>query len=434
MTELYDLVGVGFGPSNLAIAVAAEEMTSTPTDLKMLFFDNKADFSWHPGMLLETSRLQVVFLKDLVTMRNPRSKYSFLNYLHYSGRLHEFINLRTFYPTRIEFDQYYHWVSKHFNHLVRYRHEVVSVEPYEDSLGEVNILRVKYKNLDTGKIGEALTKHLIFADGGKPKIPNGVRIDNKRVFHSSDCLYRLDQYYSNNEKDYHFIIVGSGQTAADILYYLINRYPHAKVTTAMREFAFKPQDDTHFVNQLFFPDVVNMFYSLPEEKRNILFRRHSDVTHSAADIDLLPLLYDAVYQDKVTGANRIQFKSFSELVATSNEDDRASAIFRNVMNDTSFELSADAIILATGYERKMPIPLLSKVDPWLEMGEHGYDFERFYAIRRKTGFHPRIYPLGYCEQTHGFSEVLLSLLPLRSQEVLEDIMSSMDKEATGVLS
>jgi lysine/ornithine N-monooxygenase len=32
----------------------------------------------------------------------------------------------------------------------------------------------------------------------------------------------------------------------------------------MREFAFKPQDDTHFVNELFFPETTDMFFDMRE--------------------------------------------------------------------------------------------------------------------------------------------------------------------------
>ena len=33
-------------------------------------------------MLLEDATMQVSFLKDLVTLRNPASEYGFLSYLH----------------------------------------------------------------------------------------------------------------------------------------------------------------------------------------------------------------------------------------------------------------------------------------------------------------------------------------------------------------
>lgn len=45
-------------------------------------------------------------LKDLVTLRNPASPYSFVNYLKARGCLVGFINLGTFYPCRMEYNDY----------------------------------------------------------------------------------------------------------------------------------------------------------------------------------------------------------------------------------------------------------------------------------------------------------------------------------------
>ena len=47
-------------------------------------------------MKLDGATMQVSFLKDLVTLRNPRSAFTFVNYLHSVGRLDEFINLGSF--------------------------------------------------------------------------------------------------------------------------------------------------------------------------------------------------------------------------------------------------------------------------------------------------------------------------------------------------
>ncbi|MEI2581273.1 SidA/IucD/PvdA family monooxygenase [Scytonema sp. PRP1] len=76
----YDLIGIGIGPSNLGLAALCE-----PVDqINALFLEQKPQFQWHPGLLLENSSLQVPFLADLVTMADPCSKFSFLNYLQTS--------------------------------------------------------------------------------------------------------------------------------------------------------------------------------------------------------------------------------------------------------------------------------------------------------------------------------------------------------------
>ena len=57
--------------------------------------------AWQRGMLLPWAQSQVSFLKDLVTLRNPRSRFSFVNYLHAMGRLDDFVNLGSFTPYRV---------------------------------------------------------------------------------------------------------------------------------------------------------------------------------------------------------------------------------------------------------------------------------------------------------------------------------------------
>ena len=98
-----DLLGIGFGPSNLALAIALEEQAQQRgTVLDTLFLDRQRDYRWHGGTLVAQSELQISFLKDLVTLRNPCSPYSFVKYLHHHRRLVDFINIGTFYPCRME--------------------------------------------------------------------------------------------------------------------------------------------------------------------------------------------------------------------------------------------------------------------------------------------------------------------------------------------
>ena len=110
--EVQDLVCVGFGPASLAIAVALHDAldkgelalgTSTP---KVRFLERQQQFAWHAGMLLPGAKMQITFIKDMATLRNPRSEFTFLNYLHENNRLVSFTNLGTFLPHRIEYEDY----------------------------------------------------------------------------------------------------------------------------------------------------------------------------------------------------------------------------------------------------------------------------------------------------------------------------------------
>lgn len=144
---VHDLIGVGFGPSNIALAIALQERAQAQGALEVLFLDKQGDYRWHGNTLVSQSELQISFLKDLVSLRNPTSPYSFVNYLHKHDRLVDFINLGTFYPCRMEFNDYLRWVASHFQEQSRYGEEVLRIEPML-SAGQVEALRVISRNAD----------------------------------------------------------------------------------------------------------------------------------------------------------------------------------------------------------------------------------------------------------------------------------------------
>jgi len=90
--RIHDVVGVGFGPSNLALAIALAEGAGDAGGVSARFVERQPRFGWHRGMLLEDATMQISYLKDLVTLRDPRSRFSFLSYLHAHDRLPDFIN------------------------------------------------------------------------------------------------------------------------------------------------------------------------------------------------------------------------------------------------------------------------------------------------------------------------------------------------------
>src|SRR5262252_4391029 len=70
-----ELLAIGAGPSNLALAVALEELG--PDDLadNCVVVERHPTVQWQPGLLVPWAKSQVSFLKDLVTLRNPTSRF-----------------------------------------------------------------------------------------------------------------------------------------------------------------------------------------------------------------------------------------------------------------------------------------------------------------------------------------------------------------------
>ena len=102
---MLDVIGLGVGPYNLSLAALLEK-----SELNHLFLEQKSNFNWHDGMLLDNACLQIHFLKDLVSLTDPTSKYSFMNYLHENGLSYMFLNRQITSVHRLEFIQYMRWV------------------------------------------------------------------------------------------------------------------------------------------------------------------------------------------------------------------------------------------------------------------------------------------------------------------------------------
>jgi L-ornithine N5-monooxygenase len=424
--DTYDVIGVGFGPANLALAICLEETPDEPggRELSRLFLEAKPQTVWHPGMLLEDSLIQISVLKDLATIRNPCSRFTFLNYLKKKGRLFEFLNLRDLFPTRIEFNDYLSWVAGELRERVRYGREVVALEPVTSTPeGPVERLKVVARS-SSGGSEEFLAQNVILATGGVPCTPPGIRLaSGGRAFHPHEFLQRMKRDFPDREGRYRFVVVGAGQSGAELFCYLLTHYPNADVTAAIRRFAYKPVDDSDFTNEIFFPQMVDLLYGLPEDKREMILEQCRDVNYAVVDVPLIRRIYRCLYQDKVEGKDRARIRSLVELTKIEERPASVVAHFRDLLHDQPLALEADAVVLATGYTWKQDHPLLATLSPYLLRTPKGsYKVERDYRLATVPGFLPRIYVQGFAESTHGASEPVLSLLPIRAGDIVQSML------------
>lgn len=80
----------------------------------------------------------------------------------------------------------------------------------------------------------------------------------------------------------------------------------------MRRPAFRPEDDSQFINEVFFPDHVDFMYQLSHEKRKFVLDSYWNSNYSAVNIHLIKSLYSKMYQDKVVGKERIKILNYTE--------------------------------------------------------------------------------------------------------------------------
>ena len=88
-------------------------------------------------------------MKDLATLRNPSSPYTFLSYLHSENRLLSFINRGGTIPTRKEYSDYLAWAARKVQDngiKVAFGHEITDLEEGPD-----DTIVVRYRSLRTGE-------------------------------------------------------------------------------------------------------------------------------------------------------------------------------------------------------------------------------------------------------------------------------------------
>ncbi len=247
---VHDLICVGFGPASLAIAAAlhdALESGSMADMPKVLFLEKQPSFAWHAGMLLPGAKMQISFIKDLATLRDPRSNFTFLNYLHMQGRLVDFTNLSTFLPARVEYEDYLRWCAGFFDDVVRYDTEALAVgrdELAEGGGGAVETFRVVSRDVGSGEVYTHRSKNVLLAIGGQPSIPRCLPAESPRVVHSSQYAHLIPRILSDTNAPYRVAVVGSGQSAAEIFNNIQLLYPHSRTWLVMRSEFLKPSDDS----------------------------------------------------------------------------------------------------------------------------------------------------------------------------------------------
>ncbi|MFI0087951.1 lysine N(6)-hydroxylase/L-ornithine N(5)-oxygenase family protein [Streptomyces bobili] len=419
-SPIHDLIGIGFGPSNVAMAIALSEHNARVGRQEAVtahFFEQQPNFGWHRGMLIDDATMQVSFLKDLVTLRNPTSEFSFLCYLQSKGRLIDFINHKSLFPLRVEFHDYFEWAAAKVEDMVSYGHEVVGVAPAVRD-GAVDHLEV------TVRTGEGLEVHrarnLVIGTGLRPLVPEGIERGD-RVWHNSELLARVEELEGTSPS--RFVVVGAGQSAAENVAYLHRRFPGAEICAVFSRYGYSPADDSSFANRIFDPEAVDDYFAAPENVKRRLMDYHGNTNYSVVDIDLIDDLYRQTYQEKVLGTERLRFLNVSRLTDAKETPDGVRATVRSLVTGEETLLDADVVVFATGYSPADPLGLLGEVaDRCLRDDEGRVRVERDYRIATDPDLNCGIYLQGGTEHTHGITSALLSNTAIRVGEILDSLL------------
>ncbi|MHA7133527.1 lysine N(6)-hydroxylase/L-ornithine N(5)-oxygenase family protein [Oerskovia turbata] len=454
-----DLLGLGFGPSNMALAIAVEEHNATADEpLRAVFHERQTTARWHHGMLFEDAHMQVAFAKDLVTLRNPTSDYSFLAFLHEQDRLVDFLNRGSLTPLRIEFVAYLRWAAARLAGFARYGSTVEAVAPVRVD-GRVVAFDVTVHDQHGRRTTRA--RDVVVAAGLQPRLPAGVA-ESGRVWHNH---HHLDRVALVDHDVRRAVVVGAGQSAAEIMLDLYDRFPGAEVHSVSRRYGFSPSDATPYANTVFDPATVDVFYDAPPAGRAQLMAHHRNTNYSVVAEDTIRDLHEHEYRDRWLGRERLRWHRCTEVLDvrdTSGEGAGAashgqargpvSLTLASSLTGTTSMLDADLVVLATGYRPLDPTTLLGgdrfderRAEAGRRAGIDGagrreavesdaagllgrdadgaLDLHRDHRARLTEPADAALYLVGQSEHSHGLSSTLLSTLGVRAGEVLASVLS-----------
>jgi len=414
-----ELLAVGAGPSSLALAVALEELAPDLAQNSLLI-ERADEVVWQQGLLLPWATSQISFLKDLVTLRNPRSPFSFVNFLHSVGRLDDFINLGNLWPYRSEISEYLAWVANSLGRVrVELGRESESLEPRRDAAG--TLVGWTCRLTDGSTIS---SRYLVIATGRDPNFPPAlVGMSADRVVHSTNYTHRLATL--SRELPHRVAVLGGGQSAAEMFRALQDDLPRAQIAWVMRSLGPSALQSSRFSNEMYYPSFVDKVYGSSPDGREHIRREMHRTNYSGVEPDLLRNLYSDRYLRQLSGQDRTSLMTMAELVgATESEDGVMLELADRTTGEVS-RLERDLVFLGTGFARGMP-KLVKRLAAELELS--AVRVSRRYRLLLDEPSEAACYLHGMNEDTHGVGDSLFSVMADRTAATVHDILS--DRGAT----
>jgi L-ornithine N5-monooxygenase len=233
-------------------------------------------------MLLPDTIMQISFLKDLATLRNPTSSFSFLSYLNFQGRLVSFINRGSFIPTRREFSDYLSWAAGRVQELgveVFFSEQFSGVKPDQgDGAIQcssrkdcVQIVRLasQYNTRRRLHLLTTSSENVVVAPGGVARIPQCMApvMSSPQAMHTSTfatSIVKALETFRTRPRALRIAVVGSGQSAAEVFLNLKSRLSDLippdgqhELDLIIRKGSLKPSDDSAFANEIFDPECAS---------------------------------------------------------------------------------------------------------------------------------------------------------------------------------
>lgn len=403
--NIYDLVGIGAGVFNLSLASLLTE-----TNIKNIFFDAKESYSWHKGMQLDFATIQNSQTKDLVSLANPKNKYSFQNFLHEQGRLESHTIANFEFIKRWEFEQYLQWVVEDLD-------TVCLGKPVSEISKQDDHFKIKFRNQDVSKV--ILAKNICVGTGVVPFIPDcASNFLGNRVFHNSE--YNFHSSYDSKS----ITIIGGGQSALEIAIDLLKSSRSVnKLTFVFQEQFIHQIEDSQFAeDKIFTTTGLNFFYNLDKETKKQLNNQYR-LTSDGASPHTIQDFYQMLYTNKFLFKNKVEVQVFSDSKMTNitQNGSQLDISIRTLSTQKNIKFSSETVILATGYRQQFPFHLFSEdITKNISFDtESNPILHENYSLQYKG--EGKIFTMNMGKHTHGVADPNLSLNAIRAKKIIASL-------------
>lgn len=410
MTDVHDVVGVGIGPFNLGLAALADAVP----ELDARFLEREPEFRWHPGLLLDGTRLQVPFLADLVTLVDPTSRWSFLAYLRDRERLFPFYFAERFHVPRREYDDYCRWAARGLRSC-SFGVDVQAITWH----AEVRAFAVQTHSRMDGP-ERLLARNVVLGIGTAPWVPDALRpLLGLRAVHAAQYLEHRDRLLEAAD----VTVIGSGQSGAEVFLDLLREAPaNKRLRWLTRTAAFAPMEYSKLGLEHFTPAFTDYFRALPADVRAVVLPTHWQL-YKAISADTIAEIHDALYERTIGGRwpEQVELRPCTAVQDAVPDDDGVLLRCHEQRQDRRFDVRTDAVVLATGYAPRHPA-CLAPLAGMLRRGQNGrLVIDGSYRVAMEPDIEGRLYVQNGELHTHGVGAPDLGLGAHRSATILNDL-------------
>ena len=372
---MLDIIGIGVGPFNLSLAALL-----TKTDVTAKFFEQKAEFNWHKSMILPSTTLQVPFMADLVTLIDPTSPYSFLNYLHTQHRLLKFYFLEEFKIYRKEYNHYCQWVAEQLDSL---SFDAAVIDVVFDDTNDGFVVTVS----EQGTQNTYHAKNLVIGTGTQATLPPSLQDVAKqapnRCMHTAHFADNFDLDSLNASslnlnstktkgKLTKILVLGSGQSSAEVYRTLFDKQfdgddsanddPKFQLDWMTRSAGFFPMEYSPLGLEHFSPAYTDYFYDLDSVIKPQVTAKQ-DLLYKGMGFETIRDIYHRLYERSITNQDlhstllsncEVVEATLTTMLEVTEPTDTIKLVGRQREQNQDFTAEYDCVIAGTGYRYGLP--------------------------------------------------------------------------------